>query len=604
MSAMIKRWPLLIVMGILAYAIWRSANFKTIAAGVAIFLFGMLYLQEGFTAFTGGILEKFLRASTDNLPKSLLFGTVSTALMQSSSLVSVITISFLSAGLIGLTSGIGIIFGANLGTTTGAWLMAGFGLKVKISAYAMPMLVFGLVLRFQNRKELKGLGSILAGLGFLFLGIHYMKEGFESFQGTINLVQYAVGGYKGLFLFTGIGVVATVIMQSSHATLMLIIAALATGQVTYENALALAIGANIGTTITAILGAISSNAEGRRLVVAHLVFNSVTALLAILFISEFRWAVESVSSVVGIAAEDWTLKLSVFHTLFNLAGVLVMIPVIPHMVRFLERWVKGAKEAERLQPVYLNESALQFPDTAMEVLIKETGHLFDNAFEIIAHGINVHRHDILSQRPLDMVVHKARAPFDMDVMKGYHASIKLLYNSIVEFATKARVKGSMTPEQSVELDSIRIVCRHIAQVIKNMSDMRSNLVAYLGSDNEHIAREYDLLRLRIATILREIYRLRESRDEVEVFMSLTRLKEDVAEADVLADGTVDHLVRDGLISDQMATSLMNDSEFTRDISSRLIEVAERMFIAEGTDLKEIGAELLEAELLEVANGAA
>jgi phosphate:Na+ symporter len=232
----------------------------------------------------------------------------------------------------------------------------------------------------------------------------------------------------------------------------------------------------------------------------------------------------------------------------------------------------------------------------MEVLIKETGHLFDNAFEIIAHGINVHRRDILSQRPLDVVVSKSRTPFDLDVMKGYQESIKLLYNSIVEFATNARVKGSMTSEQSIELDSIRIVCRHIAQIIKNVSDMRNNLVLYLGSDNEHIAREYDLLRLRIAAILREIYRLRESQDEVEVLMGLTRLKEDVAAADVLADGTLDRLVRDGLISNQMATSLMNDSEFTRDISARLIEIAERMFIAEGTDLKEIGAELLEVQV--------
>jgi phosphate:Na+ symporter len=592
---MIKRWPLLIALGLLAYAIWRSSNFKEISAGVAIFLFGMLFLQEGFAAFTGGVLEKFLRASTDKLPKSLLFGTLSTALMQSSSLVSVITISFLSAGLIGLSSGIGIIFGANIGTTTGAWLMAAFGLKVKISAYAMPMLVFGLVLRFQDRKELKGLGSILAGLGFLFLGIHYMKEGFESFQGSFDLVRYAVGGYKGLFLFAGIGVLATVIMQSSHATLMLIIAALAADQITYENALALAVGANIGTTVTAILGAVSSNAEGRRLAGAHLAFNFITALLAIVFISQFRWAVESVSSAVGIAADDWTLKLAVFHTLFNVVGVVVMIPVIPAMVRWLERWVKGAREAEQLKPVYLNEAALQFPDTALEVLLKETAHLFDNAFEIIAHGINIHRHDILSDRPLDMVVYKSRTPFELDVMKGYYESIKVIYNAIVEFATKARVRGAMTDEQSMEIDSSRIVCRHIAQVIKHVSDMRENLVRYLTSDNEHITREYDLFRLRIATILREIYRVRESEDEVEVFMTLTRLKEDAAEADVLADGTLDRLVRDGLITDRMATSLMNDSESTRDIGARLIAVAERMFIVEGTDLKEIGRELFVAD---------
>lgn len=185
--------------------------------------------------------------------------------MQSSSLVSVITISFLGVRLIGLAAGIGIIFGANLGTTTGAWLIAGFGLKVKISAYAMPMLVFGIIMVFQKSKHLKGFGYILAGLGFLFLGIHHMKEGFEAFRDTIDLTAFAVAGYPGIFLFTLIGVFATVVMQSSHATLVIIITALAAQQITYENALALAIGANIGTTITAILGSMSSNVQGKRL---------------------------------------------------------------------------------------------------------------------------------------------------------------------------------------------------------------------------------------------------------------------------------------------------------------------------------------------------
>ena len=266
---MIKRIVLPAILAVLAVGFWISPNFKEIAAGVAIFLFGMIFLEDGFRAFTGGILEKLLAKTTDKLWKAISFGIVSTTVMQSSSLVSVITISFLSSGLIGLAAGIGIIFGANLGTTTGAWLIAGFGLKVKISAYAMPMLVFGVILVFQKSRNLKGIGYVLAGLGLLFLGIHHMKEGFEAFRETIDLTQFAVGGYAGLFLFAGIGIAATVIMQSSHATLVIIITALSVGQVTYENALALAIGANIGTTITAIIGAMSANHQGKRLAGAH-----------------------------------------------------------------------------------------------------------------------------------------------------------------------------------------------------------------------------------------------------------------------------------------------------------------------------------------------
>ncbi len=269
---MLKKILLPTVFAVLAYSFWLSPEFKEIGAGVSIFLFGMLALEEGFRAFSGGFLERILHKSTNKLYKSLLFGFVVTTLMQSSSLVSVITISFLSAGMIGLKAGLGIIFGANLGTTTGAWLVAGFGLKVNISAYAMPMLVFGIILIFQKAKSFKGAGYILSGLGFLFFGIHHMKEGFETFTSTFDLASYALSGFPGLILFLLIGVAVTVIMQSSHATLVLIITALASNQVTYENALALAIGANVGTTITAVIGGLGANAQGKRLAGGHVLF--------------------------------------------------------------------------------------------------------------------------------------------------------------------------------------------------------------------------------------------------------------------------------------------------------------------------------------------
>jgi phosphate:Na+ symporter len=317
---MFHRIILPVIFLLLIYGFWISPDFKEITAGVAIFLFGMLFLEEGFRAFTGGLLENLLNRTTNRLWKSISFGIVTTTVMQSSSLVSVITISFLSAELIALASGIGIIFGANIGTTTGAWLIAGLGLKVKISAYAMPMLVFGIVLVFQNNRSMKGVGYILAGLGFLFLGIHHMKEGFEAFRDTIDLTQFALPGYAGLFAFAGIGVFATVVMQSSHATLVLIITALAAQQVTYENALALAIGANVGTTITAILGSLSSNYQGKRLAAGHLIFNMITAVIAIVFIHQLVWAVEATAANIGIRNDDYTLKLAVFHTIFNVIG--------------------------------------------------------------------------------------------------------------------------------------------------------------------------------------------------------------------------------------------------------------------------------------------
>ncbi len=597
-----KRWLLVVILVLLGVAFWRSGDVKTIAAGVAIFLFGMAFLEEGFTAFTGGFLEKILKSSTDTLFKSHVFGIVSTSLMQSSSLVSVITISFLSAGLIDLLAGIGIIFGANIGTTTGAWLMAGFGVKVKISAYAMPMLVFGLILSFQGKKELKGTGKILGGLGFLFLGIHYMKEGFEAFQHTIDLAAFAMPGYGGLFVFAGIGILATVIMQSSHATLMLIIAALAAGQITYENALALAIGANIGTTITAILGSLSSNIAGRRLAAAHLIFNTVTAVIAIAFIKQFRWIVDEVAGVVGIAADDWTLKLAVFHTLFNVVGVLVMVPLASRLARFLEAFFVGsADEDGEVQTLYLNEAALQYPDTALEVLRKETLHLFENAFEIVAHGLNLHREDIRSDRRLETIVHQDDS-FEIDVMPMYYRRIKSLYNEIVAAATRVRVDLPLSELQSKQVHGIRIVCRHIAEIVRDVSSMRANVKRFAASSNEDIKEEYNQIRQGVARTLRQALRIRDTEDDVLALLIIRAMQEELEEADVLANGTLDRLVRQSLITSRMATSLMNDSSYVYDIRKRVIEIAQRIFLPEGSDLRQIEDEFLlqEGDFSEVA----
>jgi phosphate:Na+ symporter len=397
----------------------------------------MLFLEEGFRTFTGGLLERLLKRTTDRLWKAISFGIVTTTIMQSSSLVSVITISFLSAGLIWLSAGIGIIFGANIGTTTGAWLVAGFGLKVKISAYAMPMLVFGIILVFQKAKHLKGIGYVLAGLGFLFLGIHHMKEGFEAFRENIDLVEYAMPGFTGLIVFSLIGMAATVIMQSSHATLVLILTGLAAGQITYENALALAIGANIGTTITAIIGSMSSNYQGKRLAAAHLIFNVITGAIAIALISQLIWVVDGIASRVGIAADDYALKLAVFHTVFNFIGVTVMLPFVPKLVSFLQRAIPKAIE-EVVGPKYINDTAFGFPETLLEAVRQETMHLYENAFEILAHGLNLRRSVILSDQDLDEHVKNDSTVMEFDLDSMYTNKVKSLYAAILEFISRPK----------------------------------------------------------------------------------------------------------------------------------------------------------------------
>ncbi len=603
---MIRKIVLPTIFAFLAYGFWISPDFKQIAAGVAIFLFGMLSLEEGFKAFTGGALERILRKSTDHYWKSLSFGIVSTTIMQSSSLVSVITISFISAGLITLAAGIGIVFGANIGTTTGAWLIAGLGLKVKISAYAMPMLVFGIIMIFQKSKTYKGFGYILAGLGFLFLGIHHMKEGFEAFKSTIDLTEYALAGYPGLFLFAGIGIFATVVMQSSHATLVLILTGLAAGQITYENALALAIGANVGTCITAILGSLSANVEGKRLAAAHLIFNVITGIIAILFIKQFLWGVEQISAHTGIAADDYTLKLAVFHTLFNTTGVVVMSPLIGRLVNSLMRLLP-AKEVSVVGPKYITASTMEFPDTVMESVRNETLYLYENALEVIAHGVSLHREDIFSEGDLSEIVERPHKVIDIDIDEVYGRNVKVLYGSITSFISEAQTQ--ITAEFSEDLYSMRLAGRHIVEALKDVKHLRKNLAAYMVSDNEHIRAEYNKFRLLIATILRELEVLHEQSTDPEnlTILNLDSLKAQIEEADVVANGTLDKLIRRRLITEKMATSIMNDSAYTFDICKNLIEMAEILLAARALDLREaekdiaLDDEEIEAIVEEVEN---
>ena len=561
---------------VLGYGFWISPDFKEIAAGVAVFLFGMLSLEEGFKAFTGGLLEKLLKRTTNKLWKSLSFGVISTTLMQSSSLVSVITISFLSAGLITLTAGVGIIFGANLGTTTGAWLVAGLGLKVKISAYAMPMLVFGILLILQKSKELKGIGYVLAGLGFLFLGIHYMKEGFEAFKDTLDLTAYAVKGYPGVFLFTLIGLFATVVMQSSHATMVLIITALSAQQITYENALALAIGANIGTTITAIIGSLSANIEGRRLAVAHLIFNAVTGFVAILFIYQLATAVDNISHFVGIEANNYTLKLAVFHTIFNSIGVILMLPVIPSMVRFLERSLKAKATGTRSAPRYLNQAASDLPEAMLAAVRQETQHLYDNAASIIAGGLSLPLSAIHSNKPLEEVIFDARSVIPTDIDQQYEELVKSLYADIVDFSSS--YQRELSADQVEELFRLRAAGRDIVEAIKDTKHLQKNLSRYFIADNPYIHHEYNTLRMRLASVLRELHKVRQrTENDSATILSLDRLRLDMEEYDQSLNHNLSSLIRQKLISGPMSVSLMNDSGYASDVTRKLVQMGEVLF---------------------------
>jgi len=513
--------------------------------------------------------------------------------------VSVITISFLSAGLISLYAGVGIIFGANLGTTTGAWLVAGFGLKVKIATYAMPVLVIGTLLIFQKSKTLKGIGYVLAGIGFLFLGIHYMKEGFDAFKNTLDLTQFSVEGVKGLLLYVFIGVAATVIMQSSHATLVLTITALASGQVSYENALALAIGANVGTTVTAIIGSLSSNEQGKRLAAAHLIFNLVTGAIAIIFISQILQLVNSFSLLVGIDENDFSLKLAVFHSIFNLLGVVIMLPAMKPMVVWLEK-VLPAKKVHRLKPRYLHESTIAYPDTATEAVYNETLHMWDNTVDIIAHGIRIPRELLLDHtQRAEALTQSFPVKNEFDIDRYYELKIKSLYGAIIAYISNATF--TWEAEQSGEIYWLRKTNQDMVDVIKDIKHLQKNLLNYAYSPNDFIKLQYNQIRIHLINMVRQIEQIRGAGSVDIPSVMLDQLKLDTANEHARQIELINKMIYQQNIDGDMAISLMNDKAYVYDFTRKLISIAETLFIKhnKGLSQAEKAIQLDETELREI-----
>ena len=566
-------YPLILIA--LAYLLLVDDDAKVIITGIAIFLIGMTFMEDGFKLFSGGILEKVLSKTTNNIPKAIFTGFLSTSIVQSSSLISVVIISFLSAGLISLSGAIGVIFGSNIGSTTTAWIVSSFGMEIKIAAFAFPMIIFGVIFRFSDNKSYKGLGNVLLGLGFVFLGISYMKEGFDTLKNGIDLSQFAMEGNLGILIYILIGLLATVVIQSSAATMALIITALMTNQILYINALELAIGANIGTTVTAVVAAISSNANGKRLAVAHFIFNITTAIIAIAFLYQLADLVSVLASKIGISEDNYAMKLALFHTIFNIIGVLLVSPFTYKLESFLATLFKDEKTS-KLKAKFLDDIVISVPDAAIEAIKNETIHLYENSVEVISHALYLHRHNYLGSHDISLVVKNSNAQINIDINEFYSSKIKSLYGEIIHFSVLAQ--ENMDNDYKNKIYSYKLASKDIVEAIKNIRDLHKNIIFYLKSDNSFIKEEYNYLRTNIAKTINTINDLKNDKDDVKAFKNLEILEYEIMQLGDLHNEKIDTLIRKNQITSTMATSLINDSTYTHSISKNLIDVARILWI--------------------------
>ncbi|MDT8879411.1 Na/Pi symporter [Halomonas saccharevitans] len=471
-------------------------DIATLAAGLGLFLWGMTHLEEAIKRLSGGTLDRWLHTATRRPSRAIAVGALTTALVQSSSLVTLLAMSFVGAGLVALPAGTALLFGANLGTTTGAWLIAGLGLKASLAQYAMPLLALGLFGSRLLKGPRAGLVGLLLGVGLLLLGIDFMKLGFETWQDGLSLDGLAGERLWHWPLLVLFGVTATVIMQSSHATLLITLTALASGQLPYLPALAIAIGANIGTTVTAVIGAFGASTAGRRLAGAHVIFNLVTAAVALALLLPMAGLVDRIAQLIGLAPDAWPLKLALFHTLFNGLGIALMLPFIPRLSARLERLFPEPARLSPSQARYLDATALQHADTALAAIEQECRRLERRTYHLLASALLVPSGEVIGHPPSRAVI---AAPIDPEawppVNTRYHERIKPLMAEILDFYS--RIDMPLTDAQEARLEALYARTLRLVEAVRFGEVLQRSLLRHAAAGSP-LREAHDDLRLAVA----------------------------------------------------------------------------------------------------------
>ena len=563
----------LLVSGLAASFLY-SPSWMQLCYGLALFLLGMQCIEEGLHNVAGGKLAKWMEKSTATPLKGALFGMGATFVLQSSTLVSLLTIAFLSTGMIQLAGGIAIILGTNLGSTSGIWLLALAGQSVSLSPAAIPMLVFGIVIGFFNSKT-KAIGRVLVGIALIFLGVDAIKEGFQAFGADMDFDKSQIGGMVEPLIFFVVGLLLTVVLQSSHATLILTLAALAGGQVSLMQAFAIAVGSNVGSSATtALVGMLGSDRNGQRLALAHVVFNLVTAALCLLL----WWPL---TRLVLLPGEWWgmspLLQLAMFHTLFNLLGVAIFWKLQGRFAALLQRWLPDKAPEEVLLPEnqailaprYLHENMLRADDTALVAIEKEVYHLGRASIEAMCHAIYVpneafYRDDSDEGKTLPTPT----APLELDATQVYERQIKPLYSAILDFAGKIDLEEKSQQEQ---LNRAFAATWQMVEMVKESKHLQKNMQRYLTVGGSAAERDYLRLRRHVFKTLRLFRRIGGMEAEAERNDLMQQLNVHTETLETFR-GRVMVKLKNEELNGWQTSSLLNDINYARRIGRGALEI--------------------------------
>ena len=436
-----------------------------IIGALAFFIYGMKIMSEGIQKAAGSQLRNILRTMTRNRFIGVFSGFMVTALLQSSSATTVMVVSFANAGLLSLIESIGVIMGANIGTTVTAWLISIFGFKVNIAAFSLPLMGIAMPLLFVNRELIKNIGETVMGFAILFLGLVYLKEAVPDLKNNPEVLEFLASytnyGILSTILFIGIGTILTVVIQSSSAAMALTLTLLFNGVITFEVAAAMVLGENIGTTITANIAALVGNVHAKRAARAHFIFNVMGVLWMILLFPIFIKFVQSMwepfqvflqTFIPDLDKEQEELQLSLFHTTFNIINTTLMIGFVPLIAKIVTKFVPVRDEED-------DEFRLEYIGTSIktpELSIVEAQK------EVAKYGEITSRMSGFTKKLLISTEQKKQNKF-LKKLEKYEDITDKLEIEITEFLTKIS-REDVSKKLSVRIRSIMNVCNDLERM--------------------------------------------------------------------------------------------------------------------------------------------
>ncbi len=368
-----------------------DAVFKilTLLGSLGLFLYGMTLMSEALQKVAGDKLRNILAAMTSNSVSRILTGLFITAVIQSSSATTVMVVSFVNAGLLSLVQSIGVIMGANIGTTFTAWLISLLGFKADIAVLAIPLIAFGFAFMMCKAKKKKSIGELIIGFSLLFLGLSFLKESVPDLQNSPEVLaflqQWTNYGFGSILMFVGIGTVLTIVLQSSSATMALTLVMCNNGWIPFEMGAAMVLGENIGTTITANIAASVANVSARRAAMAHSVFNVFGVIWVLILFHPFLLLVAKIITsfgldnplVPGASPNSVLYSISMVHTLFNVCNALILVWFTNQIAQLVTKIIKGKKDEEVFRLQYIQGGMLSTSELSLNQAKEEIVHYAD-----------------------------------------------------------------------------------------------------------------------------------------------------------------------------------------------------------------------------------